>query len=121
MVGRESARLSAGHLRLREIQAGDPNEGRKRLEAEKEMEVLKATEEVRQFAALILEKNIVPPKKSEDAFHFAFAAVGGVDYLLTWNCSHIANAQIMKRVIWLCEENGYDPPLICTPLEFTGG
>ena len=105
---------------IKEIQAGDHNEGVKRLEVVKDIEVLEASEEVRHFARLILEKGIFPPKKAEDAFHFSFSAVNGIDYLLTWNCTHIANAQIMKRVIRLCEAQGYEAPVICTPLEFMG-
>ena len=84
------------------------------------MSCYESSDEVKELAKTILDKGIVPGKAAEDAFHFAFAAVNGVDYLMTGNCKHIANAEIEKRVIRVCEANGYVPPLICTPLEFTG-
>lgn len=39
----------------------------------------------------------------------------GMDYLLTWNCKHIANAAYQPRVGWICRGLGYEPPVICTP------
>lgn len=53
----------------------------------------------------------------EDAVHIAVAAVHGVDYLLTWNCRHIANATMRQAIERTCREAGYEPPVICTPEE----
>jgi len=49
--------------------------------------------------------------------HIAVAAVHGLDYLLTWNCTHIANARMRGKIEGLCRAAGYDPPIICTPME----
>ena len=51
----------------------------------------------------------------------AAAAIAGVNYLLTQNCKHIANAHELPRVYRLLEDQGYDQLLICTPTEFLGG
>jgi hypothetical protein len=40
--------------------------------------------------------------------------------LLTWNCKHIANAQVLRSVVRTCREHGYEPPVICTPEELMG-
>ena len=62
----------------------------------------------------------MPPKAKLDALHVASAAVGGVEYLLTQNCKHIANAHILPRVYDLLAEHGLKRLLICTPAEFLG-
>ena len=56
-------------------------------------------------------------KAAADALHIAVAAVRGLDYLLTWNCTHIANARTRGKIEGLCRAAGYDPPMLCTPME----
>ncbi len=79
------------------------------------------TEEVDDLASRFLEKTNLPPKASEDAIHIALATVNEIDFLLTWNCKHIANAQIQKKLIDICSIFGYKLPILCTPLELMGG
>ncbi len=65
-----------------------------------------------------LTRNVpIPAKAAPDALHIAIATVNGIDYLLTWNCKHLANAALRGRVERLCRANGYEPPTICTPQE----
>jgi hypothetical protein len=52
-----------------------------------------------------------------DALHIAVATVQGIEYLLTWNCTHIANAAMRPRIEAICRSLGYEPPTICTPQE----
>ena len=52
--------------------------------------------------------------------HIAFATVHGIEYLLTWNCNHIANAEIRHLIEYKCHEMGYEAPVICTPEELMG-
>jgi len=63
---------------------------------------------------------MLPPKVVRDAAHVAVAAVHGIDYLLTWNCKHLANAQIARRIALVCEKLGHRMPIICTPEELMG-
>jgi len=55
-----------------------------------------------------------------DFWVFVDLAVHGVDYLLTWNCRHLANAQITRRISLVCERFGLRMPVICTPEELMG-
>lgn len=59
----------------------------------------------------------MPPKAAVDAAHVAIATVHGVNFLLTWNCAHIANAVMRERIEDICRRGGYRPPVICTPEE----
>ena len=62
-----------------------------------------------------------PPKNAaEDALHIALATVHGIDYLLTWYCRHIANAEMHQALTSKCALHGYAPPIICTPEELMG-
>lgn len=63
----------------------------------------------------------MPAKAAADALHVAAAAVARVQYLLTLNCKHIANAHELPRVYRLLDNQGYGQLLICTPAEFLGG
>jgi hypothetical protein len=55
-----------------------------------------------------------------DAIHIAAATVHGMDYLLTWNCKHIANAQIQGKLAEISLDFGYELPILCTPNELMG-
>jgi hypothetical protein len=72
------------------------------------------------LAAELLTARLLPEKARSDAMHVAIATVHGVDYLLTWNCKHIANAATLPKVYRLLTDMGYFPPLIVTPEEFSG-
>ncbi|MEZ6147630.1 MAG: hypothetical protein R3B91_19830 [Planctomycetaceae bacterium] len=73
------------------------------------------------MARAIVSASIMPAKAAADALHVAAAAVAGVQYLLTLNCKHIANAHELPRVYRLLEDHGFGQLLICTPSEFLGG
>lgn len=81
---------------------------------------LELTEEARELTAQFLRRGLIPAKAIEDAFHIAIATVQGMEYLLTWNCTHIANAEIMGRFAELCDELGYEMPILCTPEQLMG-
>lgn len=59
----------------------------------------------------------MPLKAYVDAVHVALAAVHGLDYLLTWNCTHIAHATLRGKIETICRATGFEPPVICTPVE----
>ncbi len=65
-------------------------------------------------------EGILPAHAFPDAAHVAVAAVHAVDYLLTWNCKHLANAQMARRIALAWEKLGHKPPVICTPEELMG-
>ena len=67
------------------------------------------------LAAQIMTRAILPKDALVDALHIASAAVSRVDYLLTWNCSHIANPMILPRVFRTLDDFGLPFPVICPP------
>ena len=71
------------------------------------------------IADALLAAHLLPDKARSDAMHVATATVHRVDYLLTWNCKHIANAETLPGVYRLLTDMGYSPPLIVTPEEFS--
>ena len=62
----------------------------------------------------------LPAQAAQDALHLAVACVHGMQYLLTWNCTHLANARLRSRIERVCRDAGYVPPIICTPEELEG-
>lgn len=103
-----------------EIQAGDNEAAEKRMEEIGNLAVLEATTEAEGLTETIIEGGAIPKRAVRDAAHIAVAAVNGIDYLLTWNCRHLANAQIIRRVSVICNTRGYSMPVICTPEELMG-
>ncbi|MDQ3584030.1 MAG: hypothetical protein M3495_21635 [Pseudomonadota bacterium] len=66
---------------------------------------------------ILISKGPLPKKAAEDAVHIAVAVVNGLDYLITWNCKHIANAKMRDKIERVCRAKGYEPVIICTPEE----
>lgn len=81
------------------------------------MAVLAPTEEAVELARALVREGPIPTKAEVDALHVAIAAVHGVEYLLTWNCTHIANALMRSSIEAICRSAGYEPPVTCTPEE----
>ncbi|MGI8967066.1 MAG: type II toxin-antitoxin system VapC family toxin [Limisphaerales bacterium] len=100
-----------------EASAGNAEMAQLRLEKLKKISVLSVSDEVKELAKLIIKKTGIPPKASEDAIHIALTAVNELDYLLTWNCKHIANAHVIKQIGLLFAAEGLKCPVICTPQE----
>ena len=113
--------LCTSGLVLEEAGRGDPEAAARRLACLEGMPLLAATDEVIALAGTLLAPGPLPFAATEDAFHIALSAVHAVDYLLTWNCKHIANAQTKPHVREQCARNGYRCPEICTPQELIGG
>lgn len=107
-------------LVIDEASFGDKSMIRKRLEIIQSLNALEVTDEVEQLAEVIIKNGIIPRSAMTDAAHIALASIHRMDYILTWNCKHLANASVQKRVRRVCQENGYLAPDICTPEELMG-
>jgi hypothetical protein len=114
---RSQFRCVISQIVIDEISAGDESEVIKRLDIVKALEVLTASADAESLTAAIVAAGVLPEKAVRDAAHIAVATVHGVQYLLTWNCRHLANAQISRRVARICSEQGFVMPTICTPEE----
>ncbi|HSY49085.1 MAG TPA: hypothetical protein VLC46_09750 [Thermoanaerobaculia bacterium] len=88
-----------------------------RLAIARELTLVEVTDTALVLAKELLKRAGIPQNANDDALHIAVAAAGGLDYLLTWNCKHIANAVIIPRVNKVVRDLGFEPPLIYTPQE----
>jgi hypothetical protein len=104
-----------------EASLGDPDAAERRQEVIQGLPELEATQEVRSLGNRLMSEGPIPSQAAIDAYHIAVATVNGVDYLLTWNCTHIANAAMRAAIESVCRKRGYEPPIICTPLELMEG
>lgn len=102
---------------VEEAGLGDIEAAKKRLAVLKDFSHLELTEKVEKMAQIYMEKLKIPEKSTRDAIHIAVASVHNVDYLVTWNCAHIANAEIIKKLIKINNVFGIHTPIICTPEE----
>jgi hypothetical protein len=109
--------LFISQIVLNEARAGDNQEAAKRLTALQNLPLLEINEEAIGLAENLVQSYAVPKKAAQDALHIAIACVNGMDYLLTWNCKHIANAKMRSKIDKVCRDAGYVPPTICTPEE----
>lgn len=105
---------------LRECGAGDQGAAEKRLSVVSDIPLLTITEQAIDIAEALVNNKIVPKKAAEDALHIAIATVNSVDYLLTWNCKHIANPEIQRNIAGYLDSIGLYLPFICTPEELLG-
>jgi len=112
--------LVTSQLVINEASVGDPGAVADRMSLLAGVPLVPITEEVRQIAAELVSASLMPAKAAADALHVAAAAFAGVEYLLTQNCRHIANAHILPGVYATLSDRGYDSMLICTPAEFLG-
>jgi predicted nucleic acid-binding protein len=112
---RASVDLYVSAVVLAEAARGDRELASARAAVSSELILLETTRTAISLADALLEKAAVPRNAYEDALHIAIAASAGMDYLLTWNCKHIANAFMIPRVNGVIRGFGFEPPLICTP------
>jgi hypothetical protein len=118
---RDRFELYSSQLVVEECQAGDSRAAADRLEALVDIPLLEPTSDSLHLAQKLLWGIPLPSRAATDAAHIAIAAIHVMDYLLTWNCTHIANARLRPRIEELCRSAGYGPPLICTPQELMNG
>ena len=102
---------------LREASKGAPDAAERRMRLVAELPVLSLTSGAEDLAAAILRKGLLPGNAVDDALHLAMAAVHGMDFLLTWNCRHLANAELLRPLERWIAEHGLPVPVVCTPDE----
>jgi hypothetical protein len=113
-------KLVTSQFVIDEASLGDPDAAARRLALLAGVDLLIPDVQVERIADEIISRSLMPPKARLDALHVASAAAAGVDYLLTQNCRHIANARVLPRVYEFLETLGLPRLLICAPAEFFG-
>ena len=109
--------LVAPELVVTESGAGDADADRACLEILEPVALLDVSEASEDLTRILIDLGAVPREAAADAAHIAIAVTNGVDYLVTWNFRHIANAAMRSRIERVCRQAGYEPPVICTPSE----
>ena len=117
---RSQFRCVVSQVVIDEASVGDATEIQKRLAIIAALPTVDVTEETETLTLAIMDAGILPPDAFPDAAHVAVSAVYKMDYLLTWNCKHLANAQISRRIAVVCGKSGYRMPAVCTPEELMG-
>jgi hypothetical protein len=117
---RSQYELFVSEVVVAEAERGDPSASDARLQALAGLPRLAATPDSERLAPILLRETRLPTHAFLDMSHVAIAAVHGMDYLLTWNCRHIADATVTRIVERICRTHGYEPPVICTPEELVG-
>lgn len=117
---RSSFQLYSSQAVVKETSQGDVHKAAQRLEIIRDVVLLDLNQSVLDLAEQFLGRSSLPAKADIDAIHIATATIHRMDYLLTWNCKHIANAQIQKKLAEISRDFGYDLPILCTPYELLG-
>ena len=118
---RHGFELFISQIVLDEVRAGDEDAAARRLDILFPLPLLDFREEGADLADALREEIPLPESAAADALHIALAVINGMDYLLTWNCTHIANAALRARIIAVCRRRGFEVPIICTPEELMEG
>lgn len=118
---RRSYRLFVSQIVRDEAAVGDPTARARRLRVLRGFPALAVTDEATRLAGELVRRGALPKKATVDAFHIGIAAAHQIEYLLTWNCKHIANATMRGTIEAICRSAGLTPPIICTPEELPSG
>ena len=105
---------------VEEAVRGNPEAAHRRAELLREIPLLAVDERVQPLAELLVRSSAVPERARVDATHVAVAAVHRVEFLVTWNLKHIADARVRRKIEATCRGAGYEPPVLCTPEELMG-
>ena len=114
---RHEFELFASQFVIDEASLGDSDAAARRLTLLADVSLLEPGNQVYGLADQLVRRVPLPAKAAADSLHIAIATVNGMDYLLTWNCTHIANAELRARIETICRDAGFEPPVICTPEE----
>ena len=109
--------LYVSEVVLDEAAMGDAEAAGRRTEVVRALPFLDITPEVQRLATVYAKRLHFPPKAQRDALHLALAVVHGMDYFVTWNCAHLANAAVIRRYLALNTDLGFPASLVCTPDE----
>jgi hypothetical protein len=118
---RSAFRLFISQLVLDEAARGDAEMASRRLAILAPLKVLAIDDSVLRLADAIVSAGLIPRGRGADAVHVGVAAVNELDFLMTWNCTHINNAEITEDVAAVCLKEGFRCPVFCTPEELMGG
>jgi predicted nucleic acid-binding protein len=109
--------LFVSQLVVQEVGAGDESAVKRRMQKLEGLPLLQLNQQATTLSKILIDEGTLPSQAVGDALHVAIATVHGIDYLVTWNLKHLANAAIWNAISMTCRAHGYEPPVICTPEE----
>jgi hypothetical protein len=118
---RHGFELFVSSLVIQEIGMGDSGAAVRRMDLVAGIPLLEVGDAELELVGTLIRDGVFPAGSDADALHVAIAAANGLDYLLTWNMAHIANAELRPKIERACRRSGYEPPVLCTPAELMGG
>lgn len=84
------------------------------------LDALSITDDVLEIADEYVRRNLMPKDPTGDALHLAVASFHDCDFLVTWNCSHLANANKFGHIHRVNDSLGFPTPILTTPMELLG-
>ena len=105
---------------LAESASGDREAAAERFRLLADLPRLAVTTEAEDLALKLIGPKVLPKRAERDALHVAIAAVHRLHFLLTWNCRHLANEDILQEVRRRCLAAGFECPVVCTPETLMG-
>ena len=114
---RKRFELFASQATVDECAAGDPIAANERMVFLDGIPILAVDSQTLGIAQALMKHVGLPEKAAVDAVHIATASLNKIDYLLTWNCKHIANPSFRHRIDKVLTDHGLTSPVICTPQE----
>jgi predicted nucleic acid-binding protein len=105
---------------VEEASFGDTEAAKRRLMELKDFPHLELSDKIEEITQVYMDRLDIPEKSFRDAAHLAVASVHNIDYLVTWNCAHLANGEIIKKLMKINKSFGIYTPIICTPEELMG-
>jgi hypothetical protein len=118
-TAKERFELFTSEAVLQEIRAGDPDAAAKRIKLVEGLTILDVTNEVDSLTEIYQRQLNLPQRARMDIVHIAVAVVYELDYVVTWNCKHIANGQILSQLMKVNASLGRFTPLLYTPTELS--
>jgi hypothetical protein len=119
-IYRQNYTLFTSNLVIAEASQGDTQRSQQRLNVLREIERLVINTACEELGEKLIIHSAIPDNAQDDALHIAIASYHAVDFLLTWNFKHLANAHFIPKVRTIVENSGYRFPQICTPEELIG-
>ncbi len=98
-----------------EASAGDSNAAQRRMEFLQGVPLRPVTSAVQPLASSLAALLKLPRRAVIDAAHLAMSIIHRMDFLLTWNCTHLANPVLQREIIEFCNYHDLHVPVICTP------
>jgi hypothetical protein len=114
---RDRFELFVSQAVVEEASHGNPVAAARRMSFLEGIPVLGLNADIDAIANQLLQASAVPAKARIDAIHIAVATINRMEYLVTWNLAHIANAAIRGKIEQTCRGAGLKAPVICTPEE----